>query len=75
MVVLLIVAAAVLVLVIQWIIAKEFAKVATDKGYAERKYFWYCFLFSVVGYMLVMALPSKEKTKKNNKNDFQLPNI
>lgn len=67
--------AAILVLVIQWIIAKEFAEAAADKGYTESKYFWYCFLFSIAGYMLVMALPSKEKTKKNNKNDFQLPNI
>lgn len=66
---------AVIVLIIQWIISKEFAKAAADKGYTESKYFWYCFFFSVVGYLLVAALPSKEQTKKNEKNDFQLPNI
>lgn len=67
--------AAILVLAFLYMIAKEFAKAAADKGYTERKYFWYCFLFSVIGYLLVIALPSKEQTKKSEKNDFQLPNI
>lgn len=67
--------AAILVLTFLYIIAKEFAKAAADKGYTESKYFWYCFFFSVFGYLLVVALPSKEQTKKNEKSDFQLPNI
>lgn len=61
-----------LVLALNYIIAKAFADVATDKGYTESKYFWYCFLFSVAGYLLVVALPSKEQTKKSEKSDFQL---
>lgn len=69
---------AVIVLIIQWIISKEFAKAAADKGYTESKYFWYCFFFSIAGYLLVIALPNKEIAKGNkqttNGNDANSEN-
>ena len=53
------VGAAIFVLIIDYIIAKEFEAVAIAKGYSEQKYFWYSFLFGIVGYLLVLALPKK----------------
>ena len=31
----------VIAIAIDWIISKEFASIATDKGYSESRYFWY----------------------------------
>ena len=43
-------------------IAREFVKITVMKGYpcesmAKNKYFWYCFLFGIIGYLMVIALP------------------
>ena len=47
-------------LLISCCISSQFQKVAEDKGYAETKYFWLCFFFGIVGYLLVIALPNKK---------------
>lgn len=47
------------VIVIWYLLAEEFYRIAKLKGYTERKYFWYAFLFNFAGYLLVMALPNK----------------
>lgn len=63
----LIIFAVVVALIIDYIIAKEFADIAAGKGYHESKYFWYCFLLGIVGYLLVIALPDirhKSQTKQ-----------
>ena len=39
--------------------AHEFYVVACDKGYNSSKYYWICFWFGIVGYLLVIALPTK----------------
>ena len=36
-----------------------FCKVAIMKGYTERMYFWVPFLFTLAGYLLVIALPDR----------------
>lgn len=48
----------IVVLVVQWLIAKEFRDIAEDKGYSDKKCFWYCFLFGIPGYLMVIALPN-----------------
>ena len=48
-------------LCLNWLIASEFYAVVEKKGYEDRKYFWYCFFFGVVGYLLVIALPDRDK--------------
>lgn len=49
----------VVVLIISYIIADEFLTIAICKGYNDRKYFWFCFLFGIAGYLMVVALPTK----------------
>ena len=60
--VLLSIIAIIIALVIDWIIANAFAEAAELKGHDERKYFWFCFLFGLVGYLLVIALPDLKGT-------------
>ena len=51
--------AVIVVFVIAWFAAKEFYKLAEDKGYHSKKYFWWAFLVPVVGYLLIVAMPDK----------------
>lgn len=46
------------------LIAKEFANVAKEKGYSQKKYFWYSFLLGIIGYLLVVALPDRGKKQE-----------
>ena len=48
-------------LVISYVLSEEFMEIASNKGYYNRKYFWYCFLFGIAGYLIVIALPAKEE--------------
>jgi len=45
--------------VVNWFAAGEFYKLAEDKGYHSRKYFWWAFLMPVVGYILIAAMPDR----------------
>ena len=47
----------IIALVIQACIAREFSSIAEEKGYNATSYFWLCFLFGVIGYCMVAALP------------------
>lgn len=49
----------IIAIVIEWSIAKEFASIAADKGYSESRYFWFCFLLSIIGYLMVASLPDR----------------
>lgn len=50
----------ILCLVIDAVIADAFADAAEAKGFPRKKYFWFSFLFTVVGYLLVAALPDRK---------------
>lgn len=54
-----IISAVIFLLDIRYIICKEFYAAACQKGYNEKKYFWYGFFFGLIGYLLVIALPNK----------------
>ena len=58
---------------VNYLFASEFSKIAKQKGYSDGKYYWYCFLFGIVGYLLVIALQNKN-TIQNNDVD-ELPEI
>lgn len=45
-------------------LAKQFEEAARMKGHYEGKYFWLCFFFSIIGYLLVIALPDRGNTPK-----------
>lgn len=57
----LIILACIAILIIDYLIAKEFYAIATDKGYVATKYLWIPFLLGIVGYLLVVALPDRNK--------------
>lgn len=61
----------IVIIVISLILANEFYSIAKIKGYTQAKYFWYCFLFGIFGYLLIIALPNRIK----NLNDDNKKNI
>ena len=56
----------VLVIVVWAFIASEFRHIAAKKGYDEAKYFWWTFLFSICGMLVVVALPDHSGTGTEN---------
>ena len=48
-------------ILIEYIVANAFYDIACEKGFENRKYFWYSFLLSFVGYLMVIALPDRKK--------------
>ena len=71
---------AIVALVLDYFIAKEFQRVAEMKGHHEKRYFWITFFFWVVGMFLVIALPdfkSRELLQKgqNVSSETSLPEI
>ena len=61
-------------LVINWFAAGEFYKIAEDKGYHGRKYFWWAFLLPGVGYLLIVAMPDRGREPRVILND-DLPEL
>lgn len=50
----------VIILFLNYLLAKEFYAIAEMKSYEYHiKYFWYCFIFGWIGYLMVIALPNK----------------
>ncbi len=60
--------------VISWFMAGQFYKIAEDKGYGEKKYFWFCFLLTIVGYLLICAMPDRSYGQTVVTND-DLPDL
>ena len=54
-----IVIAAIVGIAVAYFAAKEFELIAKDKGYADKKYFWWTFLAGFVGIPMVIALPDR----------------
>ena len=45
-------------------IAYEFRNIAEMKGHDGKKYFWWCFVFTAVGYLMVVALPDRKPAQQ-----------
>lgn len=43
------------------LLASYFYEIACEKGFSEKRFFWIAFLFGIVGYLLVIALPDRKK--------------
>ena len=56
----------ILAIVLNWNIAKEFEFIATEKGYCEKKYFWWTFWLGILGMLMVIALPIKAGRANRN---------
>lgn len=59
----LIIAAIIIGLIIDFKIAKTFEFIAEEKGYYGGSYFWWCFFLGFVGWAMVIALPYKSMYK------------
>lgn len=65
-----------IIALILWIvIALEFANIAKMKGYTEKRWFWYSFLFTAAGWLMVVALPSKNAEVPTTKEIDELPEL
>lgn len=62
---------AIIGVIINYFIAKKFAEIAEMKGHVGSTYFWFTFLFSLPGMLMVVALPIK--TQYANKTTTTLP--
>lgn len=63
----------VIVIVLNYFISRWFYEIAEDKGYHDRKYFWICFWFGVIGYLLVAAMPDHGNSRQDTIG--KLPNL
>ncbi len=49
------------VIAVNILIAKKFNAIAREKGHDD--YFWWCFLFGIIGWLMVVALPDRRQPK------------
>lgn len=56
---------------INYFVAGWFFEAVEAKGYHENKYFWICFCFGIIGYLLVIALPNRYQEVKNEEYDTE----
>lgn len=49
----------IILLALNFIIAREFRRIAEDKGHKGRRYFHFCFWLGFVGMLMVIALPDR----------------
>lgn len=58
-----IIALAIIALIVLFLSAKIFADIANEKGFDGKGFFWWCFLFGIVGWAMVIALPDRGRNK------------
>lgn len=77
-VILILIVVVAIALVINGMGATEFCNIARMKGHPDRKYFWWCFLFGVIGWCMVIALPDRSVMPRVSKPDSkadELPDL
>ena len=67
--------AAVMALLLDFLLASEFYKIAIIKGWASKKYFVYAFFFTLVGYLMVLALPDRGGYAEGSYESGDLPEL
>lgn len=68
-------AAAVVLLVINFFVAREFYKAAAAKGWEHAKYFWLPFFLTAAGWLLVAALPDRGGRQMSAQISRDLPEL
>ncbi len=71
----LLIAAIVLILLIDFLVAREFYLTAAMKGWDSKKYFFYAFFLTLVGYLLVLALPDRGSSAAGSYDSRDLPEL
>lgn len=61
---------AIVAIVFSGIFAGWFSSVAKEKGFYSDKYFWICFFFNIVGYLLVVALPDRGNNRQQMSDEL-----
>ena len=61
----------IIALIIDYMIAKKFAEIAELKGHEGAEYFWFTFVFGVVGMLMVVALPDAWARRKTAEQEQQ----
>ena len=63
----------VIALIIDYVIAKKFEEIAEMKGHYGNTYFWFTFIFGLIGMLMVIALPNTKAITIKNLPDKQVP--
>ena len=63
----------VIALIIDYVIAKKFEEIAEMKGHEGSTYFWFTFIFGLVGMLMVIALPISDKGSNHKSTSTTLP--
>ena len=59
-----------LAFIMGWVyIAQQFERIAKMKGHYEKRYFWLSFFLTIIGWMLVIALPDRGQNQKQQTLD------
>lgn len=64
-----------IIFVVAYIFATEMYEIATRKGFPQKKYFWFVFLFGIFGMLLVIALPDNSANVTAKKVEYNLPEL
>ena len=59
---------------LEYYIAGLFYYIGVDKGYDAKVYLWMCTMLTVVGYMLIIAMPDRSDKQQLEAND-ELPEL
>jgi hypothetical protein len=63
----------IIALIINYIIAKKFEEIAEMKGHVGNTYFWFTFIFGLVGMLMVIALPNNNQENNHTGVKTKLP--
>jgi len=63
----------ILVIILDYYIARKFSDIAEMKGHNGNSYFWWTFIFGFVGMLMVIALPNIRPVENNTKSNPSSP--
>ena len=62
-------------LVLDFFVAKEFYLAAATKGWASKKYFFFAFFLTLIGYLMILALPDRGSIAAGSFESRDLPEL
>ena len=72
----LIFAAVIIGIIVDYYVACEFQHIAMEKGFSDRKYFWYTFLLGMIGILMIVALPDRKvNSVQIGRDNSELPDL
>ena len=69
------IAACAALLVLDFFVAREFYLAAAAKGWASKKYFYFAFFLTLIGYLLILALPDRGSISAGSFESRDLPEL